>query len=74
MSEYVKPVMVEKKSTRYVPPQAGRCLEIELVPVLLELTLRTILPGMTIRKCSGFHKRNTVSTLLRKNEEAMIRI
>ena len=72
--EDVIPVMVEENDVRYVPPQAGRRLETELIPVLLTLTIRTILPGLEMRKCSGSCKSNTISTLLRKNEEATTRI
>ena len=67
-------VMVDKNVVDYVPPQARRRLEVELVPVLLALTIPTSLPGLEMRKCSGSCKSNTVSTLLRKNEEATTRI
>ena len=74
MIEVVIPVVVEENVVGYVPPQEGRQLEAELVPVLLALMIRTSLPGLVMRKCSSFHKNNTISALLRRDGETTARI
>ena len=70
--EVIIPVMVEEIVVGYVPLQLGMSLEDELVPVLLELLIQTVLPNLVVSKNYGSHKTQFVSALLRKNEEEIV--
>ena len=70
MIEVVIPVIVEENDVVYIPSEACMQLETELIPILLAVTIQTILPRLEIRKPFGSRKSNIVSALLRKNEEA----
>ena len=67
-------VMVEESVLRYVSPKEGKRLETELIPVLLAIMIRTSLLGLTMKKCSGSCKTNTLSALVGQNAEAVDRI
>ena len=52
----------------------GGLLEVELVPVLPELRIGTVLSRPEIRKHSTSYRIKIVSSLIKKNKEAMIGI
>ena len=74
MSGDVTSMMGEGNSTGYVPMQAGRCLENELILGLPPKMSSTILTRMEIRKPSDIHNRNTILKELITNFEAVERI
>ena len=69
MSGYVTSMMGEGNAIGYVPMQARRCLENELILGLPPKISSTSLTRMEIRKPSDIHNRNTILKELITNFE-----
>ena len=51
--ETVLPMLIMEDTTGYVPPQVGIVLEIDKVPVILEVWLQHDAPSSSTKKLSG---------------------